>query len=192
MLQRYAFLAGGSSGIALNGKSHPESFGLFASFGVIPIPSNGTSPLSQFPTSCNSGNTLCNGLPASFLTLDSQVGNFPIYENTDLYSLRIDHNLSNSNRLMVRGSVSPSRVTGIEVNGQNQTFGQNAFSRTSAQDYHDWGVVTQDTQTFGNNKINEFRFQYARRGLSYFYNDGPGGSTTDQHPRIRLLRTRTL
>ena len=147
-----------------------------ASFGVIPIPSNGSSPLSQFPTSCNGGNTLCNGLPASFLTLDSQVGNFPIYENTDLYSLRIDHNLSNSNRLMVRGNVSPSRVTGIEVNGQNQNIWPERVSRTSAQDYHDWGVVTQDTQTFGNNKINEFRFQYARRGLSYFYNDGPGGS----------------
>jgi len=173
--QSYAFLAGGSSGIALNG-SYPESFGLLASFGVIPIPSNGTSPLTQFPTSCNTLNTLCNGLPASFLSLESQVGNFPIYENTDLYSLRIDHNVSNSNRLMLRGNVSPSRVTGIEVNGQNQTFGQNAFSRTSAQDYHDWSVVAQDTQTFGNNKINEFRFQYARRGLSYFYNDGPGGS----------------
>jgi hypothetical protein len=28
----------------------------------------------------------------------------------------------------------------------------------------------QDTWTIGNNKINEFRFQYARRGLSYFFN----------------------
>jgi hypothetical protein len=168
--QQYAFLAGGSSGIALNG-SYPVWF-----VAVAPTPTNGTSPLSQFPTSCNPSNTLCNGLPASFLSLNSQVGNFPVFERTDLYSLRLDHNVSNSNRLMLRGNVSPSRVTGIEVNGQNQTFGQNAFSRTSAQDYHDWAVVAQDTQTFGNNKINEFRFQYARRGLSYFYNSAPGGS----------------
>jgi hypothetical protein len=35
----------------------------------------------------------------------------------------------------------------------------------------------QDTWTIGNNKVNEFRFQYARRGLSYFYNTQiPGGS----------------
>jgi hypothetical protein len=35
----------------------------------------------------------------------------------------------------------------------------------------------QDTWTIGNNKVNEFRFQYARRGLSYFYNTNiPGGS----------------
>lgn len=168
--QNYAFLAGGSSGIALDG-SYPAWFALIA-----PPPSNGTSPLTQFPTSCNPLNLLCNGLPSSFLSLNSQVGNFPVYENTDLYSLRIDYNMTNSNRLMLRGNVSPSRVTGIEVNGQNQTFGQNAFSRTSAQDYHDWAIAAQDTQTFGNNKINEFRFQYARRGLSYFYNDGPGGS----------------
>jgi hypothetical protein len=167
--QKYAFLAGGSSGIALNG-SYPLWF-----LAIAPPVTNG-SALAQFPTSCNPDNTLCNGLPTSFLSLNSQVGNFPVYEKTDLYSLRLDYNVTNSNRLMLRGNVSPSRVTGIEVNGQNQTFGQNAFSRTSAQDYHDWAIATQDTQTFGNNKINELRFQFARRGLSYFYNDGPGGS----------------
>ena len=37
--------------------------------------------------------------------------------------------------------------------------------------------MAQDTWTIGNNKVNEFRFQYARRGLSYFYNTAiPGGS----------------
>ena len=35
----------------------------------------------------------------------------------------------------------------------------------------------QDTWTLGGNKVNEFRFQYARRGLAYFYNTQiPGGS----------------
>jgi hypothetical protein len=72
--------------------------------------------------------------------------------------------------------VSPSTVTGIEVNGENQTFGQNAFSRTSQQTYRDATGVFQDTWTFGNNKINEFRFQYARRGLSYFYSNAAGGA----------------
>jgi len=36
--------------------------------------------------------------------------------------------------------------------------------------------VVQDTMTIGTNKVNEFRFQYARRGLQYFYSDAPGGS----------------
>jgi hypothetical protein len=73
-------------------------------------------------------------------------------------------------------NVSPSTVNGIEVNGENQTFGQNSFSRTSQQTYRDVAGVFQDTWTIGNNKVNEFRFQYARRGLSYFYSNAPGGS----------------
>ena len=73
--------------------------------------------------------------------------------------------------------MSPSTVTGIEVSGQDQPFGQNAYSRTSQQTYRDVAGVFQDTWTIGNNKVNEFRFQYARRGLSYFYNTKiPGGS----------------
>jgi len=70
---------------------------------------------------------------------------------------------------MLRGNVSPSTVTGIEVGGQDQPFGQNAYSRTSRQTYRDFAITAQDTWTLGNNKVNEFRFQYARRGLSYFF-----------------------
>ena len=174
LLQQYAFLAGGSSGIALNA-SYPASFGILASLGAIPTPANG-SPLTQFPTSCNSSNQLCNGLPASFLGLVPQAGNYPVFEGTSLYSLRLDHNLNNSNRVMLRANVSPSTVNGIQVNGENQTFGQNAFSRTSSQTYRDAAGLVQDTWTFGNTKVNEFRFQYARRGLQYFYSSAPGGS----------------
>jgi carboxypeptidase family protein/TonB-dependent receptor-like protein len=175
LLQQYALLAGASSGIALNG-SYPASFGLLAKLGDIPIPTNGTNPLAQFPSSCNPGNTLCNGLPASFLTLNSQVGNFPVFEGTSLYALRLDHNINDRNRLMLRANVSPSTVTGIEVNGEDQTFGQNAYSRTSEQTYRDAAGEAQDTWTIGNNRVNEFRFQYARRGLLYNYSSAPGGS----------------
>jgi len=170
--QSYAFLAGGSSGIALNG-SYPASFGVLAAVGGIPNPGNGA--LMQFPSSCNSTNPLCNGLPNSFQTLNSQMGNFPVFEGTGLYSLRIDHNLSDKNRLTLRTNVSPSTVTGIEVNGENQVFGQNSFSRTSQQTYRDVAGVAQETWILGNNKVNDFRFQYARRGLSYFFNTGTTG-----------------
>jgi hypothetical protein len=116
-------------------------------------------------------------VPASYQTLASQEGNFPVFEGTSLYSLRIDHNLSNSNRLTFRVNASPSTQTGIEVSGQDQPFGQNAYSRTSQQTYRDVAGVVQDTWTLGANKVNEFRFQYARRGLSYFYNTKiPGGA----------------
>jgi hypothetical protein len=172
----YAAFVGGSSGIALNG-SYPASFAALEGT-LIPVPGNGSNPLAQFPTSCNVGapNFLCNGLPNRFLGLAPQGGNYPVFEGTSLYSLRLDHNLNNSNRLMFRANVSPSTVTGIQVNGENQTYGQNAFSRTSSQTYRDVSGVAQDTMTVGTNKVNELRFQYARRGLQYFYSDAPGGS----------------
>jgi hypothetical protein len=116
-------------------------------------------------------------VPSSYQTLASQEGNFPVFEGTSLYSLRIDHNVSSNNRLTLRGNASPSTVTGIEVSGQDQPFGQNAYSRTSQQTYRDVAGVAQDTWTIGNNKVNEFRFQFARRGLSYFFNTAiPGGA----------------
>ncbi len=116
-------------------------------------------------------------VPGSYQTLTSQQGNFPVFEGTSLYSFRIDHNISNNNRLSLNIHASPSTVTGIEVSGQDQPFGQNAYSRTSQQTYRDVSGTAQDTWTIGNNKVNEFRFQFARRGLEYFYNTAiPGGS----------------
>src|SRR5713226_9964899 len=130
--------------------------------------------IAGFPTTCSSPPCF---VPRSYQSLASQMGNFPIFEGTSLYSLRIDHNISNSNRVMLRVNVSPSTITGIEVGGQDQPFGQNAYSRTSQQTYRDVAGTAQDTLTIGNNKVNEFRFQHARRGLSYFYNTKiPAGS----------------
>jgi hypothetical protein len=156
----YTLLAARSSGMALAGKwEGPPAFG----GGVV-----------GFPTSCQV--PPCPVVPQSFVTLSSLAGNFPVSERTDLYSLRLDHNFSSSNRLSLRGGASPSDVTGIQVQAQGpQNFGQNAFSRTSVQNFHDWSIMAQDQWTIGNNKINEFRFQYSRRGLFYGPSRGPGG-----------------
>jgi hypothetical protein len=155
----YAGLAGASSGMALNGR-WPASLG----------------GSSGFPTSCPPPTPNCF-VPQSFVPLNSVIGNFPVTERTDLYSLRLDHNFSNSNRIMLRGGVSPSDQTGIQVQAQGpQSFGENSFSRTSVQNYHDWSITGQDQWTIGNNKINEFRFQYARRGLLYSFSRAPGGN----------------
>lgn len=159
-VQFYTWLVGASSYLAETGSQQ--------AFAALPF-NPGAGP-NQFPTSCNVLAPLCAGLPSSFQDLNSQMGNFPVFEGTSLYSLRLDHNLTNRNRLTLRANVSPSTVTGIEVSGQDQPFGQNAYSRTSQQTYRDAAGLVQDTWTIGNNKVNEFRFQYARRGLAYFYN----------------------
>jgi hypothetical protein len=158
---QYLGVVGASSGMALNG--------------AWPVGLTGGFPgVAGFPTSCA---TPPCAVPASYQTLTSQMGNFPVFEGTSLYSLRLDQNVGANHRLTFRANVSPSTVTGIEGSGQDQPFGQNAYSRTSQQTYRDVAGVFQDTWTIGNDKVNEFRFQYARRGLSYFYNTQiPGGS----------------
>jgi hypothetical protein len=174
-VQQYATLAGASSGQSLQG-AWPTGLVQVISGGLLPgwsgFPTNCTPLSCAAPASFGSSH-----VPASFQTLMSQVGNFPVFEGTSLYSLRIDHNVSTSNRLMFRVNVSPSTVTGIEGSGQDQAPGENAYSRTSQQSYRDVTGTIQDTWTIGNSKVNEFRFQYARRGLSYFYNTAiPAGS----------------
>jgi len=155
--QQYSAVVGGGSSTAVNGRlpNAPAIFG----------------PLSGAPAFITSK----VALPASFHSLNSQIGNFPVFEGTTVYSLRLDHRLTNNQQLMLRGNVSPSTVTGIEVNGQNQTFGQNSYSRTSQQTYRDVAVTGQDSWVIGNNKVNELRYQYSRRGLLYNFSSGPGG-----------------
>src|SRR5215469_16834607 len=168
-VQFYTWLVGASSWLGTTGNQQ--------AFSLLPFAPPGSGP-QQFPTTCNLVLApICAGVPTSFQSLNSQIGNFPVFEGTSLYSLRIDHNISSNNRIMLRANVSPSTITGIEVGGQSQPFGQNAYSRTSEQTYRDVAGTFQDTWTIGNNKMNEFRFQYARRGLSYFYNTAiPGGA----------------
>ena len=164
---QYAILAGASSGQAVQG-AWPTSLVQALTHGLL-------SSFSSFPSSCPPPGPCF--VPASYQTLNSQIGNFPVFEGTSLYSLRIDHNINNNNRLTLRVNVSPSTITGIEVSGQDQPFGQNAYSRTSEQTYRDVTGVVQDTWTVSSNKVNELRFQYARRGLAYFYNTAdPAGS----------------
>ena len=161
---QYAVLVGASSGQALNG--------FWPSQLVKGATSNALSAWAGFPTTCPPGSA-CAPVPTSYQPLTMSqglIGNFPVFQGVSLYSLRLDHNLTNSNRIMLRANVSPSTTTGIEVSGQNQPFGQNAFSRTSQETLRDVAGTFQDTWSFGTSRINEFRFQYARRGRAYFYN----------------------
>jgi len=114
-------------------------------------------------------------LPASYVGLASTIGNFPTSEGTSLWSLKLDHNWNSKNSSFIRANVSPSTITGIEVNAENQNFGQNAGSRTSVQQTRDFAIEGQHTTSISGNLFNEFRFQYARRGLHYGFSDLPGG-----------------
>ena len=165
---QYAALIGASSGQAVDAAWPTQLVqGLTGGF---------LSSWAGFPTTCAPPGP-CFPTPSTYQSLASQQGNFPVFEGTSVYSLRLDHNVNNNNRLSLRAGVSPSTVTGIEVGGQDQPFGQNAYSRTSRQTFRDFNITAQDTWALGTNKVNELRFQFARRGLSYFYNtDTPSGA----------------
>jgi Carboxypeptidase regulatory-like domain/TonB dependent receptor len=135
---------------------------LFGNTGILPAAENGF-PENSAP------------LPASFVGLASTIGNFPTSEATSLWSLRLDHIWNSENSSFLRANVSPSTITGIEVNAENQNFGQNAGSRTSIQQTRDLDIVGQHTTSISSNVFNEFRFQFARRGLHYGFSNLPGG-----------------
>ena len=108
--QSYLGAVASSSSIALTGKN--PAF-LQGTFGPTGFASSGQ------PT------------PASFVALNSLPGNFPVQEKTEIYSLRIDHKLSDKHQLLLRGTASPSYITGIQENASNQNYGQNSGSRTA-------------------------------------------------------------
>ncbi|MGD0443141.1 MAG: TonB-dependent receptor [Edaphobacter sp.] len=156
-IQQYISLVGSASSIATTGQN--------------PAFLQPTIGAKNFVTS---GQTL----PTSFVPLNSLIGNFPISERTEVYSLRIDHKLTANQQLALHGSASPSFISGIEESAANQNLGENSFSRTATQSLHDWAIAVQDTMIFGSNKVNELRFQFARHPVLFANSSSPGGSST--------------
>jgi outer membrane receptor protein involved in Fe transport len=154
-IQQYITLVGSSSSLATTGQNP----GFLQS----------TIGASNFVTSGQA-------TPASFVPLNSLIGNFPIGEKTEIYSLRLDHKISASQQLLLRASVSPSFISGIEENAANQNLGENSFSRTATQSFHDFSIVGQHTTIFGPNKVNELRVQFARHPIRFANTNSPGGN----------------
>ncbi|MBZ5543679.1 MAG: TonB-dependent receptor [Acidobacteriia bacterium] len=171
-----ALLAGSASNVAIHGTDYGA---IATAFGVLtppgsrfPLPVD-CNPLASPPIFCAPSNLV--NLPRSFVPLQSLVGNYPISEGTSLWSARLDHRWNDQNNSFLRVSVSPSLVTGIQVNAQNQNFGQNAGSRTSLQQFRDFSIVAQHQTSLSSSLLNEARFQFARRGLHYGFSQLPGG-----------------
>ena len=132
--------------------------------------------VSLLPPSANIFPSSGAPLPSTFQGLASVIGNYPTSDEGSIYSLKLDHNWNARNSTFVRAMISPETNSGIQVNGQNQTFGQNAGNRTSTQQTRDLAIVGQHVTTLGTDKFNEARFQFARRGFHYGYSNLFGGS----------------
>ena len=187
----YAVLLGSGSSVALN----RLDYGLVSANGTGGLVNPGPGAQFPLPLTCPVGATIgtvtCSstpvfagagysygvaGLPNSYVGLNAIRGNFPVMEKTSLWSARLDQRWNNRNTSFIRVGVSPSEVTGIEATSQNQVFGQNAGSRTGETHYRDVNATFQHDTILDDTTFNEFRFQFARRGLHFGYSPLSGGS----------------
>ncbi|CAN5662163.1 hypothetical protein BH24ACI1_BH24ACI1_12670 [soil metagenome] len=97
---------------------------------------------------------------------------FPVTDRSNFFSLRTDHNLSEDNQLTLRFGYNPGNLTGIQVESQNQSLGQNDFSRTGIQEIKDYSFTAGLNSTLGDSAANEFRFTYGRRDAIFRSENG--------------------
>jgi hypothetical protein len=190
LAQGYAVLMGSASSVALDRLDFGQvAAGLTSGFltpgpgAQFPIPvacpkgqtmndsaGTGTAPV------CSAAGVYVAPLPVSYVGLNSIRGNYPIQEKTSLWSLKLDQNWNANNHSFIRVGVSPSLVTGLPSTSQNQVFGQNSGSRAGYNQSRDLNVTFQHDTITSDSAVNQFRFQFARRGLHFGFSQLPGGS----------------
>ncbi len=168
----YATFASSGGQIGLNGVSALRSPGGAITAGQV---IGGRFFISGAPVpSLANNNALPNfitvnaaGQPIGFRALNSLSRIFPISESTSFYSGRVDHRINRMNNLTLRVGYNPSDLTGIQDESQNQTVGQNDFSRTGIQTLRDLSFVASVNSTLSNVMVNEARFNFGRRKATF-------------------------
>ena len=95
--------------------------------------------------------------PETIRLLRENSGVFPFRNNDNRASLRLDHQATGSNQLFLRTSFSDVDTFGGSFGGLKGP------SRGVNQQIQDFGLVFGDSHFFDSNRVNEFRFQFARR-----------------------------
>ena len=122
-----------------------------------PVPSTTTNAAGQF---------------IAFRPLNSLQSVFPITDRTTYTSFRLDHNITPSQQFTFRVGYNPSEITGIQVESQNQSLGQNDFSRTGIQTLIDVPAVATLTSTLSAKVVNEARFNFGMRRATFKSQNG--------------------
>ncbi|CAN5723850.1 hypothetical protein BH24ACI2_BH24ACI2_01050 [soil metagenome] len=164
---QYLYLASSGGNTALTGRNPLISAG-----GAIPA---GQVVGSRFfltgaPIPINTRNA--QGQFIAFRPLNDLQRVFPVTERTNFFSLRTDHNINDDNQLVFRFGYNPGMLTGIQVESQNQSLGQNDFSRTGITELKDYSFTAGLNTTLGGSAANEFRFSYGRRDTVFRSQNG--------------------
>src|SRR5882724_9257349 len=110
-----------------------------------------------------SGTTNAAGQLIAFRPLLGLQTTFPVTDKTTFNSIRIDHQITKDHHLTFRAGYNPSTITGIQVESQNQSLGQNDFSRTGIQILKDYSFVGTLASTLSSRMVNELRFNFGER-----------------------------
>src|SRR3989475_4468821 len=156
----YATLASSGANTALNGTNPLISPG-----GTLGVPAGqvvgGRFILSGAPVPA--GTTNAAGQLIAFRPLLGLQNIFPVTDKTTFNSIRIDQVVTKNNHLTFRFGYNPSTITGIQVESQNQSLGQNDFSRTGIQILKDYSFVATLASTLSSRMVNELRFNFGER-----------------------------
>ena len=158
----YAYLASGGGSTALTGFNPLIATGAPFTPGTV---IGNRFFLSGAPIPLTTTNSL--GQPIAFRPLNSLQSVFPVTDDTTFNSFRLDHLITRSHQFSFRFGYNPSEITGIQVESQNQSLGQNDFSRTGIQKLRDFSAVTTLTSTLSNSVVNEARFNFGERRATF-------------------------
>ncbi|MEP6786939.1 MAG: TonB-dependent receptor [Acidobacteriota bacterium] len=159
----YAHLASAGGQTALNGTSTLVNFlpGLGVPQGSV-IGSRFILSGAPIPLTKNAA-----GQYVAFRPLSQLAKIFPISEGTTYFSVRTDHAISTNNQLSARFGYNPSTINGIQDESQNQTLGQNDYSRTGIQTLKDLSFGVSLTTILPHNLVNEGYYNFGRRRATF-------------------------
>ena len=163
----YAYLASGGGSTALNGTNPLLATAAPFTPGTV---IGSRFFLSGAPIPLATVNS--QGQPIAFRALRSLQTVFPITDRTTFNSFRLDHLITTKHQFSFRFGYNPSTISGIQVESQNQSLGQNDFSRTGIQKLRDFSAVTTLTSTLSNSAINEARFNFGERRATFKSQNG--------------------
>lgn len=118
------------------------------------------------------GTTNAAGQFIAFRPLNDLQRIFPVTDRTTYNSFRLDHMITKDHQFNFRFGYNPSLITGIQVESQNQSLGQNDFSRTGIQKLRDFSAVATWVATLSGSAVNELRFNFGERRATFKSQNG--------------------
>lgn len=97
---------------------------------------------------------------------------FPVTDRSHFSSLRFDHRITDEHQLSWRFGYNTGDLTGIQVESQNQSLGQNDYSRTGITKFTDGSFSASLNSVLSQTVSNEFRFTFGKRQTSFRSQNG--------------------